>query len=803
MSNEISNQRFYMFLSSFENNGGWVSHADQDGDNYIMQCEFYDFITKEWDGEKSQLKPDLINRFWNTLDTNKEDKIKGTTLRNLNALDKKEMEKLETHLASYVAFDTFFGQGGPVENEKKMLQTKGIITDTALLAQWKGAIKDELSVLFFDLINQNPDISDDEVHNKLNERFNEIKTGITAEYIAIDQFKKAQDTILKGLDYNINNDEILLGLINSFVEKYLSANAGNVDLAELKKGIINIINQYLEKAGFDKKLPGGDQNVGDEDIDNINNLGFDNNTINDLQIAKLIAEQKTVIRAKVDEILKANNVTNSKHDYYSDMTKLVTAHIQDNRYSLTFDELKAEVANFDYETPLVKLINFDNSHDNLEKDSDLYSDIKTEFDETFANYLAENDTYLSVYESIIASAREEYINGNEDVDSYIINQIKLRFPEFYPNGMDSKEDVTTLNSIYKNFEKSAEALDAKEGAERVLNAAMMYCEALVEKNPMYNITIKEVFGTVDYKKTLEAANTNVIKNYMDKLTREAINADTTNPLDGIETSYNLKQRDEKFFELSNTNKDITFSVEGCLKYDSATGKVSIITDNSGNFTGTINMMFDGVVIATKNIKVHVEYKEKTAEEKANDFIENVITKTTEWADKTTYVSDTSSGVEKNNTKICVIRANTKNEDKNVITAYDFKELYYNNDVISVYIGRDNNNTNWNNNGKNLVKDNLRQLGQLIKNTVGKTLDESKFNTALDNTIAFFIENYQYEREDIGKDADNLRNAYQMAKDNTEPSLMHFTDEDSDHSNYYMINFKFFVDKLFEEYFKLV
>ena len=93
MSNQVNNQRFYMFLSSFETKGGWVSHADQDGDNYIMQCEFYDFVTKNWDGENTP-SPDLINKFWNNLDTNKDTgKIKGTTLRNLNALDKKEMEK--------------------------------------------------------------------------------------------------------------------------------------------------------------------------------------------------------------------------------------------------------------------------------------------------------------------------------------------------------------------------------------------------------------------------------------------------------------------------------------------------------------------------------------------------------------------------------------------------------------------------------------------------------------------------------------------------------------------------------------
>ena len=668
-----------------------------------------------------------------------------------------------------------------------MLQTKGIITDTALLAQWKGAIKDELSVLFFDLINQNPDISDDEVHNKLNERFNEIKTGITAEYIAIEQVKKAQDTILKGLDYNINNDEILLGLINSFVEKYLSANAGNVDLAELKKGIINIINQYLEKAGFDKKLPGGDQNIGDEDIDNINNLGFDNNTINDLQIAKLIADQKAVIRAKVDEILKANNVTSSKHDYYSDMTKLVTAHIQDNRYSLSFDELKAEVANFDYETPLVKLINFDKNYDNLEKDSDLYSDIKTEFDETFANYLAENDTYLSVYESIIASAREEYINGNEDVDSYITNQIKLRFPEFYPNGMDSKEDVTTLNSIYKNFEKSAEALDAKESADRVLNAAMMYCEALVEKNPMYNITIKEVFGSVDYKNALESANTNEIKNYLNKLTTEALSTDLTNPLDGISDSYTIRVGEKREITLAreaNLDKNTSIETSGSISYLFDTVGINehkLVIDSSkvGNFSGTVSLVVDGIVIATKTINITIKPAYSSEE----------ILKNT-----------TSFGEVKDSDKLKTFNTGTK--DGKSIKDSTFEDLYNQDAIIRLHDGG----KYWND-AKSTINNRLTTLGECILNALSKSgLDNELIKKAISNVISNYMKtgsddnrhwyNKNYEGNQLGdKAAEYLNNN----RDKTGHCIFGVHDESGVNAYCWTVRFKDFVDDIIVEY----
>ena len=110
MSNEISNTRIYTFLTSFNGQGGWVSAADQDGDNFIMRCEFYDFIKKNFKGEDDKKVDDLINKFWNSLDTNKSaGKIKGTSLRNLNALDKNEMENLENNLEKYITADVSNG----------------------------------------------------------------------------------------------------------------------------------------------------------------------------------------------------------------------------------------------------------------------------------------------------------------------------------------------------------------------------------------------------------------------------------------------------------------------------------------------------------------------------------------------------------------------------------------------------------------------------------------------------------------------------------------------------------------------
>ena len=612
MSNQVNNQRFYMFLSSFETNGGWVSHADQDGDNYIMQCEFYDFVKKNWDGENTP-SPDLINKFWNNLDSNKDTgKIKGTTLRNLNALDKKEMEKLQKNLASYVIFDTFFGQGGPVETEKNFLKTTGVLKDASILNQWKGAIKDRLAALFANLINENPDISEDEVHSALNNEFNNIKDAITAEYIQAEQFKTLMDTILRGFDYNPNEDFVLNALIENYINQALAdLAAGKITMEDIKKGIINIINQYLKQAGIEGQLPGGDNvdNIKEGDNGYIGELGDVGlgTTANNLQVAKLIHDQKEKIKNKVNEILEVKGITSTKHDYCADTLKLFTEQIIEIKDSMSYEELKAKIEAFDYTAIIINLVEFDIGHDDFSETSTFYSDVEEAFDTNFADYLASNDIYSSVYTDIIAQAREMYINGgfSESMDSYIITQIKKRFPEFYPSGMSSREDIATLNSIYNNFVKSGEAVDTSSRAERVFDAALMYCNALVEKNPMYYITIKSVLGSVDYKNVLESSSISDITEIMENLTTEALTAHFSDPFSGIDSSYFVFQDDELTLSLP-TFDGANYSTSGIFDLNPGSNIVIANTSKAGDTTNTINLVVDGVVVASKTIKVKVE-----------------------------------------------------------------------------------------------------------------------------------------------------------------------------------------------------
>ena len=46
---DISNQRFYMFLSSFGDNDSWVKKADSDNNGKVVASEFVSFIDAEWE----------------------------------------------------------------------------------------------------------------------------------------------------------------------------------------------------------------------------------------------------------------------------------------------------------------------------------------------------------------------------------------------------------------------------------------------------------------------------------------------------------------------------------------------------------------------------------------------------------------------------------------------------------------------------------------------------------------------------------------------------------------------------------
>ena len=137
---EINNTKFYQFLSKYNADGGWHTVADEkygNDDNIVIKAEFRAFVNAEWNGEEGTLTDDLINSFWKSIDTNQSAaKIKGTKLKNLNALDNSELAAMDKNLGIYVEFDQF------IANNVKI---PSVLISTG--AQWKASVKNELSAI--------------------------------------------------------------------------------------------------------------------------------------------------------------------------------------------------------------------------------------------------------------------------------------------------------------------------------------------------------------------------------------------------------------------------------------------------------------------------------------------------------------------------------------------------------------------------------------------------------------------------------------------------------------------------------
>ena len=93
-----------IFLNLTRNRDTWKQDADMNGDGYVTQYEFSNYIVGEFNGAVD-MGSDVISRFWNKFDTNKTGKLGNTDLNNRYALDETELERLGKQLEYYQVLD--------------------------------------------------------------------------------------------------------------------------------------------------------------------------------------------------------------------------------------------------------------------------------------------------------------------------------------------------------------------------------------------------------------------------------------------------------------------------------------------------------------------------------------------------------------------------------------------------------------------------------------------------------------------------------------------------------------------------
>ena len=202
MSND-SISRVYQFLA---NQGDWVSAADKDGDGTVVKTEFRNFMEDnfEWDGETTEAgKNDLINSFWNTIDTDQSGKVRGTNLKDKNALNKDEIAAMEDRIEMYEILNDF----------TSTLSAPYVVQDAA---GWKKSVSEGLGALVETFIKQGG--KPDELEAYLEEKSVSVEQKATADYCANEYLKKTMTDFIKEYGYSYAEDGTLQGIINTYVQ---------------------------------------------------------------------------------------------------------------------------------------------------------------------------------------------------------------------------------------------------------------------------------------------------------------------------------------------------------------------------------------------------------------------------------------------------------------------------------------------------------------------------------------------------------------------------------------------------------
>ena len=240
MSNEIT--KFYQFLSQYGQN--WSETVDSEygnDDGSVIKAEFREFLNSEWDGEQMglTLDNDLINKFWKSIDTNQSTNvIKGTqNIRNYNGLDDKELEKMNQRIEAYEKFNEY---------------TSSAIVSTGVLnsydAEWRRDVINELAPYVDKWVDEEGCQGD--LVSYLEQFRPAIENKYTAQYCALEYQNELISTVLADYaDYKIADDATLQGILTKYLDN-ISTSSSQVEPAQIKDEIRNIIDAYFATAGL-------------------------------------------------------------------------------------------------------------------------------------------------------------------------------------------------------------------------------------------------------------------------------------------------------------------------------------------------------------------------------------------------------------------------------------------------------------------------------------------------------------------------------------------------------------------------
>ena len=348
--------RVYQFLSTKDN---WKTEADTNNDGTIIGTEFSGFMLKfetQWNGEHKYDANDIINQFWSSVNVNQSGKANAKGTSNKIALDKQEIEKLESNIKYTEAINALI-------TRVSGYQCPAGLTD---VNRWKNSMQASLlakaSGFTGSIDNQ------EEIIAYLKTVFQESAVKTNADCIK-DQLMNTEFSKIKSdyPDYKYMEDSTLANIINNYIK---SLN-GTETFQDIMDSIKCLMNDYFSVSGVPNQsagtvgsstafdIPEYDENgqvATNEDgtakarkrasettaDDRLNKFGgYDNyGMLNDLQKAIVTKNMNSAI----DEALKADNTYKS---YYTanpaDFKDIISSYIDgkvNSASSRDFESLK-------------------------------------------------------------------------------------------------------------------------------------------------------------------------------------------------------------------------------------------------------------------------------------------------------------------------------------------------------------------------------------------------------------------------------------------------------------------------------
>ena len=258
---DVSISKVYQFLSNYNKSGDWAKAADKNENGIVSKLEAYTFLDNNFfksEGLTNSEKEDIFYKFWKTMDTDTEGKVReGSKVNDKGALNEKEINDALKNIQIAERIDDFVNNNISGHEPDVITNKKG----------WLNSVKDGITEKVFDYIDHN--IGAELTDAKLKEFYELTCRKATAKYYADEltgniakelglvENKDGKEETL----YKSGSDEVLTKVINSYIESLNGDTTTSIEsiIAKVKElveaykdtAVTNSKTDVLEPYGYD------------------------------------------------------------------------------------------------------------------------------------------------------------------------------------------------------------------------------------------------------------------------------------------------------------------------------------------------------------------------------------------------------------------------------------------------------------------------------------------------------------------------------------------------------------------------